>query len=403
MASLHINSRYGDFLAQLGLMAPEQFLALPSVIVSGHPDRHVARVTLGNDLFALTAFLKREHRTRWRDRLASARAGFGFVTRSLREARTLDALREAGVVCPEWLACGEDNNGRAFLLVRAMKGAVDLRRYLHDRCATAPAERRRLACRLGEALARIHTAGFSHPDLYSKHVFVGPEEQDISFLDWQRSLRRPGTRRRQRDLAALDATLTNDLVSTTERLVCLRAYLKASCKDEPGASVAGSLREWARVIRRETRRLLRKRHVREASLCPLPDGEQELLWIDGEALCVTPDFWAGLRGEVPGWLKLDEPDESAEGTTRTVVLLPGGRRGLLVRRRCNQPLRWLWTEFRRRPLVSPEVRQAGTLFRLQRYGDSAPRLLAFGQRRPRPWRTESFLLTECKPDDGSVL
>ena len=69
---------------------------------------------------------------------------------------------------------------------------------------------------------------------------------------------------------------------------------------------------------------------------------------------------------------------------------------LLVRRWCDRPLAWLWCVLRRRPLLSPELREAGTLFRRQKHGQVAPRVLAFGQRRPRPWRTESFLLTESE-------
>jgi hypothetical protein len=52
-----------------------------------------------------------------------------------------------------------------------------------------------------------------------------------------------------------------------------------------------------------------------------------------------------------------------------------------------------------KPMSAPEVRQAGLLFRLQRYGVSTARLLAFGQRQVSPWRLESFLLTE--PPAGS--
>jgi hypothetical protein len=160
------------------------------------------------------------------------------------------------------------------------------------------------------------------------------------------------------------------------------------------------VRDWARAIRQETQRLLRRRHIWKARYSPPPVGPQELLWIDGEALCVTLDFWESLAGQVPEWLSVQETPGEANGPTHQVVPLPGGRRGVLVRRRCDQPLRWLWTEFRRQPLMSPEVRQAGALFRRQRQGLPAPRLLAFGQRRPWPWRTESFLLTEDEADDG---
>src|SRR5438128_4902273 len=122
MAFVHINPRYRDLLDALGLRTAAQFLALPGVIVSGHPDRHVMRTTLGS----VTAFLKREHCVRRRQRFASFLAGFGLVTRSQREAMTLQALEQAGIGCPEWIAFGEDGQGRGFLLLRALDDAVAL-------------------------------------------------------------------------------------------------------------------------------------------------------------------------------------------------------------------------------------------------------------------------------------
>jgi hypothetical protein len=113
---------------------------------------------------------------------------------------------------------------------------------------------------------------------------------------------------------------------------------------------------------------------------------------------VTREFWQELGGTVPGWLPLPA---GGRGTERRVVALPGGGRGLLVRRWCDRPLSWLWCAVRRRPLLSAELRQAGALFRRRKHGLTAPRVLAFGQRRPRPWRTESFLLTELPaPGEG---
>ena len=47
MAFLNINPRYQALVEQLGLTAPEHFLEMPSVIIGGHSDRNVARVTLG--------------------------------------------------------------------------------------------------------------------------------------------------------------------------------------------------------------------------------------------------------------------------------------------------------------------------------------------------------------------
>src|SRR5205807_1849887 len=91
--------------------------AVPRGPAPGHPDRQAARLTLGAGAEAVAVYLKREHRVPWPVRLANALAGFGFVSRSLREARTLQALGREAIAAPEWLAAGEDGRGRAFLLV----------------------------------------------------------------------------------------------------------------------------------------------------------------------------------------------------------------------------------------------------------------------------------------------
>jgi tRNA A-37 threonylcarbamoyl transferase component Bud32 len=395
MASLEINPPYRTLLERQGLTSAGSILALPALVVSGHPDRNVSRVTLGCGPGAVAAFLKCEHRVRWRDRLVDAWDGFGLVSRSYREALTLRALRQAGVGCPDWIAVGSDDRGRAFLLLEEPAGTVDLPRFLREHL-TSTVQRRRFARRLGDILAHLHGSGFDHPDLYSKHVLVEPCTWTVYFLDWQRSRRRshPGWRRRLRDLAALNATVADNLASTRDRLACLRAYLQA---DRQEKSAIGNLQPASHSVRRWSEHLLRKRHVREARLCPVLSGTQGVLRLDGEALCVTHDFWTELRGRLPGWLGAGEK----RGVSRAVVPLPGGRKGLLVRRREDQPLRWLWLGLRCRPLVSPELRRAGELFRLQRQGLPAPRLLAFGQRHAPPWRTESFLLTEIgSAEDG---
>jgi tRNA A-37 threonylcarbamoyl transferase component Bud32 len=388
MAFVTINPAHRDLLERHGLTCAERLSALPGLIVSGHPGRHVVRVSVGS----VTAYLKREHRVLWRDRLLSAAAGFGFASLAVREAWMLSALRTAGVACPDWMVAGEDEHGRAFLLLAALPGAVDLRQYLRDHCGESPSWRYRFARDLGIALAGIHEAGFDHPDLYAKHVLVVPATGRCYFLDWQRSRRRRrvGWLARVRDLAALDATLAEVLVTGRERLACLRGYLGASTL---GERLATTDREFAKAIRETVSHLLGRQHVRKERASPPPLMGEGILWLDGEALCVTQKFWEEMGGEVPGWLPLPK---TGGGTSCRAVPLAGGRRGLLVRRWCDQPLAWLWCALRRRPLLSPELRDAGRFFRLQKHGQAAPRVLAFGQRRPRPWRTESFILTEVE-------
>lgn len=396
MAFVDINPGYREFLERHGLVGVDDFLALSGVVICGHPDRHVAQVTLGSGPSAVEAFLKREHRVRWRDRWANAWAGFGYVSKSYREAVLLRAVRQAGIGCPEVIACGEDRHGRTFLLIRGLAGARDLRLVLRDRLAVPSRERCRLARRLGEALARMHDAGFDHPDLYAKHILVDPYKAGVSILDWQRSRRRHLDRqRRWHDLAALDATLADDLATPRERLACLRAYLRATLSIRLPRSL---LARAAGRIRRHAHRLLHKRHVREQRQPPLEPGSQNLIWLDGEALCVTREFWAGLNGHVPPWLAPADPSTGpSRYVTRAEVLVAHERPATLVRRRSRRPLNGFWTWLRRRPSTSPELQQAGLLFRLQRYGINTPRLLAVGQRHSARGQIDSFLLTEPAP------
>ncbi len=377
MAILEINPTYAALLSQLQLARVEQFLALPGVVVSGHPDRHVVHVALGN----LTAFLKREHRVPLRERLASACAGYGFRSRSVREAHALRELRAVGIGCPDWIAAGEDNRGRAFLLVRELSGAVALPKYLRGQAST-PRARRRVARRLGQALAQLHAAGYLHGDLYSKHVLI--DETTISWLDWPRVRRRAALpwRERCRDLAALHATLAGSLASRRERLLCLRTYLRACGLEEP-----------VRVgdVERHAARLERRRYVREMR-DPAPAVVHRLIWLDGEALCVTPQFQEKWKGPLPQSMLLKE--STTDAGIPQQIKLPNGSQATLVRRDEARFFSSLWGLFHARSHDAPEVCQAALLFRLERHGLLAPRLLAFGQWAPAWNRRRSFLLAE---------
>jgi hypothetical protein len=141
--------------------------------------------------------------------------------------------------------------------------------------------------------------------------------------------------------------------------------------------------------------LLLRRRIREQRQPPLPPGTQNLIWLHGEALCVTRDFQDALDGQVPDYFD-GHGQDPGYGATRRRVTAPGAACGELVRRSSSRPLRWLWCRLRGRTLVPPELEDAGTLFRLQRYGVKTIKILAMGQRHGRPWQTQSFLLT-AKP------
>ncbi len=256
MAFLRIDPDIRETLSREGLSTFEDFHTfLGGEVIGGHPARNVTRVDLGT----VRGYLKREQRSELKDRLASWWGGFGFVSKSRREWNVLHALRAAGIACPEPLAVGECGR-RAFLLIRELAGMCDLPVYLEQH-ATSPFDRSRVARDVGRALARFHAAGFTHPDLYAKHVFVHTEDASICFIDYQRTRRRRWVSwgQRWRDLAALDASLNESLASARDRLIGLVAYLRAVSAGD----VRRLLRRSVCAITRRTRHLVGRRKVQE--------------------------------------------------------------------------------------------------------------------------------------------
>jgi len=402
MAYLEINQRYRELLKNLGVDSADTLLALPAIAVSGHPERNVSRIHLGS----MECYLKCEHRVRLRDRVKNAMTGFGPVSKAAREAQMLSALGDQGIGCPEWIAHGQDAGGRAFLIVRALQGFQDLNRFLYDHQDLPGGLRGRLAETLGTALAQLHDAGIDHADLFGKHVLIDPHSERICFLDWQRARRHTFVpwSLRCADLAALNATLAENLCCPRERLHCLLAYLRAHARSGVMPSARPpSARTIVQEVRAQSQVLLRKSRINEQRLPPAPPGSQEIVRLEGEALCLTRSFWEELHRWSPAELSgLRQRIPARDNFSREVVKLPGGRRALLVQRRSPVILGTLWSALRRRRRESPELRLACRLNRAAPSPSGGPRLLAYGQRSCGRWHMESFLLTELPAQTEEV-
>jgi hypothetical protein len=385
---VEVNPRFAARLAALGLTTAEVLLDLPGEVVCGHPDRHVVRVEMPESPSAL--YLKRQHRVGWRERLRQWRAGFGWASKCEREAHLLRQLERDGFACPEWVAYGEDGAGRAFLLVEELADAVELRRLLAD-SALSPDDRTRLAERLGQTVAELH-AGFDTPDLTAKHVFVNPRSFAITLIDWQSARRtdRLGLRERLRAVAALDASLGDQLVSRRDRFRTLWAYLRVARRQgfrPPRFSVV------ARQVARLAAKAALRRSIRDQRQ-PVVTGsaEQRLVWLAGEAVCAVPDVAAvwprpAIAPPYYEWAAASDPSPRR-------VHLPNGTPAELVRFTTFDPLGRVVAAARGRPWRSPGATLGRVLFHLQHYGIPAPRLLAFGQRLTGRMTAESFALYE---------
>lgn len=378
---VELNSAFAARLTALGLDSAAGFLELPGEVVCGHPDRHVARVVLPCGAF----YLKRQHVVNRRERLRNWLAGFGWASRCGREAELLKQLAAEGLPAPRWAAFGEDGRGRAFLLVEEVRGATDLREVLSD-AALSLGERCVLAKRLGQLIAKTHTAGFMTPDLTAKHVLVSGDR--ITLIDWQNALRVSAisTAERVRWLAALHASVADELASPRERLRVLCAALRSARR--AGRLSRTWLAECARSVEREAKKLRGRRSIRDQRQAT----SQRLVWVAGEAVCAVPDVaevWPKPAVAAPFY-------DCEPGTLR--VSLPDGREGMLIRGRSFAPLGRLVAKWRGRPWRSPGVTLGRVLFHLERYGVPAPRLFAFGQRFTGPASAEWFALHDVPAD-----
>lgn len=390
---LQIQPRYRPFFRHLGLIEVSDFLSLTTVIVSGHPDRNVGRLQLGDGMESFFAFLKIEHQVRWTVRFAHFLVGAGWVSRSLCEARTLQALQREGIACAEWLAAGENGSGQAFLLVREVPDAIELRRYLNSELDR---EQRRVdLSRLGETLARMHDAGFTHPDLYAKHILINPTDGAIHILDWQRShrQRRLSWRLRATDLAALNATIAPSLVSAAERLACLRAYLAATSMSlVPGKDARDLERVFLRCVLALTLRKLRLRHVREKRQLPLTMANQGWTSLQGGSLTITPAFAKTWPEQSIEWLSVQQPPGDERSATRRWLSVKGSGLALWVSHRRASWIERVSAWIHGRSAKSRSMRAAELLLRLERHGVPAPEVLATGEQ-PGRKAGGSFLLT----------
>lgn len=390
MAWVEILPAYQTLFRRLGWDTATPFLEWSGILVNRHRHRQVEQVFLpsphqgrgaggaGAEFAGIASpspptplqqggegssggfFLKKEAAVTWRDRLRNAWHGFGWCSTVVREAALLQSLRQAGIGCPEVAALGEDGR-HAFVLTCDESALVDLRTFLPS--LATEKDRKQFACALGRELARIHDAGFDHPDLFAKHILAAGDGSAFRFcfLDWQRGRRRRSVswRTRCRDLATLDATLHFSMASDRLRLCCLRAYGRALTSHE-----RPPLRRLARAIRHLAERLLTNRNLREIGGLPVPAEEQQFVSLEQGRWLVVKSFYDQCRGQMPDWMTPRFRFEVQARNGFTLACASG-----------TELAAYSW------PRAGTSVEMpplAHTLFRLQRFGVSAPRLLAVG-------------------------
>jgi Ser/Thr protein kinase RdoA (MazF antagonist) len=213
---------------------------------------------------SMTFFLKRyvcpPRRVQWR------RMAAGHRRRSTAgvEWYWVEQLRSAGIACPQPVALAERMCGlweeRSAILLAAVPG-VSLERWAAEHPGRVPRDRLRP---LAEFVRRFHSAGLVHRDLYLCHIFFDAESAEpFRLIDLQRVFRPSFWRRRWivKDLAALNYSAPDGVVSRTDRLRWLRAYLGQPRLDRRAKRLA-------RAVATKTRRFAAHDRLRPQSVTP---------------------------------------------------------------------------------------------------------------------------------------
>jgi tRNA A-37 threonylcarbamoyl transferase component Bud32 len=397
---IRTNARNGSFfvahpkhrvwLRSNGITTGDDAMALRGEIIGGHPDRHVARVELSDR----TLFVKRELVVGRRTRLKNWWIGAGAVSRSEREAKVLRKLEAAGLPCPQWLAYGEDSTGRAFLITEEFEGASELRSALNQ-----ITDRTALAERIGKYLAELHEATFGTPELAAKHLFVNPETFELALLDWQSAVSgsAPTNTERTKWFGNFHATLSNEFVTSRERLRLLWAYrrvVRASRRGREDAVPLPRFSQQVRAILYAAEFVAGRSSVRQQRQNGRNDLQQRLVWLDGEAAVAIPEIARGWPTPASAEPFYRDSADDAPDVASVWVTFAEGQRGIVHRFETSDSVGRAVAALRERPWRSPASRFARLLFLLASHGIPAPRLYAFGQRAKSAVTTESFVAFE---------
>lgn len=256
---------------------------------------------------------KHAARDRWKERIGASPGR--------REARVLARLHAAGLPVPEPLAYGVTPGGDDLLVLRFLEG-----RQLDLALDQPAAPRRALLRSLGQALYRLHAAGFVHRDLHPGNVLVTREGP--FFLDLQKARRRRSPRARRGDLGALDFSLW-DRLSLPDRIRLRAAALDLALPfPETGRSElrrvgdAARRRAWLHGRSRTRRALLPGRLYARVEL----EGARGMRWRDFPEAAVAQALAAHREAVARG----DERLWKADGRSRISAVEAAGR-ALLVK------------------------------------------------------------------------
>lgn len=207
--------------------------------------RQRRRLEIVLDGVAKTLFIKRfENPPRWAIRQAQS-AGVGARSLAGVEWGWMNRLFDAGIPCPVPVALGEEFDGRRELRSVVVSEAVSgrsLEKWVNDWHEIEHLKQRILQL-TASLVRRFHARGWVHRDLYLSHLFFDPANKDdsaLALIDLQRVFQPSWNKTRWivKDLAALQFSVPDSMITRVDRLRWLLAYLSKPMLDAPARRLA---------------------------------------------------------------------------------------------------------------------------------------------------------------------
>lgn len=249
-------------LDELFAMANDDSLSKPGL--DGWRER--IRVSFSINGQPRTFYIKRFSAPPASARRACRRSGSGAKSVAGVEWTWLNQLAEDGIPCAKAVAFGEEFDGsverRSVAVIEGVAGE-SLETWAKRWTDKDRPIVRSLIRPLANLVARLHTGGYYHRDLYLSHVFYDPSakvEQSLCLIDLQRLIQPSWAQRRWtvKDLASLNYSTPTHLISNADRIRWLKSYLGIGRLDKQARQllyrVVGKTRRIARHQRRRERR-----------------------------------------------------------------------------------------------------------------------------------------------------
>jgi tRNA A-37 threonylcarbamoyl transferase component Bud32 len=229
--AMAVNTALEDVVQKNSLLDFDHVMSLSGgeVVKQAVPERNTVRLCLKSAEGPFEAFLKRHYPLPLLG-ICSQILKLCRPKTAFDEFRSITAFHRAGIATMTPVAAGKRRcaflGTESFLVTKAIAESQRLD-HLFNRASDLPAEEKRdLVKRVALLVKKMHACGFNHRDLYLCHILLDRQGQlflvDLHRVDHRQKV---PERWKVKDIAALNYSAPGPVITRTDRLRFLKAYL----------------------------------------------------------------------------------------------------------------------------------------------------------------------------------